>query len=180
MRTRRGEQVEGRADETDGMDADDLNALGRQTAGGASGAGVTVRLGRRSAEGLLNRLRKKTLAGVAHENRRAEVKKPAGVLHQFQVVFVGLAEPDAGIEADPLERDARSDERVAAGRCQRKVEFLLGAGPHHRDRHAVTRPVAEQAAFEAQQMLLTQGEQLQAALAEIDALKAAKTGKAKA
>src|SRR5947209_2591288 len=57
-------------------------------------------------------LSQRALARVADEHRAAEPEKDVEATHELEIVLDGLAEADAGVEADPLLRDpSRHGER---------------------------------------------------------------------
>src|SRR4029453_12682063 len=84
----------------------DLGAWRGEGGGAADGAGGAVGVV------VANELADEGLAGVADEDRAAEIVKPPGASHQRDVVLVGFAEADAGIEANPLAVNSCVDERV--------------------------------------------------------------------
>lgn len=111
-RSRRGEDCEGRADEPHRMHPHHLHARGRQAAGGGRRGGIPLRHGGGPAESLLDKPVDEALAGMADEDRRAEIAELSRAGHERLIVGVGLAEADAGVEADPLERNAGGEEDI--------------------------------------------------------------------
>src|SRR6478609_1526964 len=89
------------------VDANNLNALHSQTQGRAD-----VRVG---SVGFLvaDELSQETLARVPDENRATERVELAAMAHQRNVMFVGFAETDSGVEANALARNSSGNQRIA-------------------------------------------------------------------
>jgi hypothetical protein len=115
------EYSEGLADGGDIVNADDLDALAGEGEGAEGRGGCAV--------GLLvaDELAEKGFARVADEEWAAEVVEAPTVGHERDVVVVGFAEADAGVEADALAVDSRSKERVTS-LAQKGVYFRYDIG----------------------------------------------------
>jgi len=87
-RSRRGEDCEGRADEPHRMHPHHLHARGRQAAGRGGRGGIPLSHGGRPAESLLDKPVDEALAGMADEDRRAEIAELSRLLLEFQPTFI--------------------------------------------------------------------------------------------
>lgn len=136
LRVGRGKGIEGQSRHGHVVDADDVDALGRQAAGSDCRHEVAVSERRLSLAGLLDEFAEKSLPRVTDQNWAAEVEEAAGLLHEFQIVLVSLAKTDAGIEADGLKANACVQQAVAA-LAEVGVDFCNDIGVLRRELHGL-------------------------------------------